>query len=89
MRRLATNLLLAFLAALAFCAPAQAQKTYTQAELDALLAPIALQPDGVVSQVLMAATYPEDVAAAISTCDTTPSGCRAIGASSESSSGCE
>jgi len=45
-------------------APAQAQKIYTQAELDALLAPIALQTDGVLSQVLMAATYPEDVAAA-------------------------
>ena len=55
---------LAVLAALAICAPAQAQKVYSQAELDALLAPIALQPDGVVSQVLIAATYPEDVAAA-------------------------
>jgi len=58
------KLVLAFLAALAICAPAQAQKVYSQAELDALLAPIALQPDGVVSQVLIAATYPEDVAAA-------------------------
>ena len=56
--------MLAFLAGLALCAPAQAQKVYSQPELDALLAPIALQPDGVVSQVLMAATYPEDVAAA-------------------------
>ena len=55
---------LAVLAALAICAPAQAQKVYSQAELDALLAPIALQSDGVVSQVLIAATYPEDVAAA-------------------------
>lgn len=40
------------------------QKIYDQSELDALLAPIALQPDGVVSQVLIAATYPEEVAAA-------------------------
>lgn len=57
---------LAILAVLAICAPAQAQaqKVYSQAELDALLAPIALQPDGVVSQVLIAATYPEDVTAA-------------------------
>ena len=55
---------LAFFAALAFIAPAQAQKVYSQAELDALLAPIALQPDGVVSQVLIAATYPADVSAA-------------------------
>jgi Protein of unknown function (DUF3300) len=58
------KLVLALLAALAFCTPAQAQKVYSQAELDALLAPIALQPDGVVSQVLIASTYPEDVAAA-------------------------
>jgi hypothetical protein len=55
---------LALLAALALCAPAQAQKVYSQAELDSLLAPVALQPDGVVSQVLIAATYPDDVAAA-------------------------
>ena len=58
--------LLAVIAAVALCAPAQAQaqKVYSQAELDALLAPVALQTDGVLSQVLMAATYPEDVAAA-------------------------
>jgi hypothetical protein len=52
------------LAAIAIGAPAHAQKVYSQAELDALLAPVALQTDGVLSQVLMAATYPEDVAAA-------------------------
>jgi hypothetical protein len=56
--------LLAVMAAFALCAPAHAQRLYSQAELDALLAPIALQTDGVLSQVLMAATYPEDVAAA-------------------------
>ncbi len=55
---------LALFAALALMAPAQAQKVYSQAELDALLAPVALQPDGVVSQVLIAATYPADVSAA-------------------------
>ncbi len=56
---------LALLAALLVtAAPAQAQKVYPQAELDALLAPIALHPDGVLSQVLMAATYPDEVAAA-------------------------
>jgi hypothetical protein len=47
---------------------AQAQQSYprvyTQAELDALLAPIALHPDGLLSQILIAATYPEEVAAA-------------------------
>jgi hypothetical protein len=49
-------------------ASAQAQqaypRVYNQAELDALLAPIALHPDGLVSQILIAATYPQEVAAA-------------------------
>ena len=41
---------------------AQAQpRPYDQAELDAMLAPIALHPDGLVSQVLIASTYPEEV----------------------------
>jgi hypothetical protein len=52
------------LAALFASIPAQAQRVYDQAELDALVAPIALQTDGVVSQILIAATYPEEVAAA-------------------------
>jgi hypothetical protein len=55
----------AVLAAVLVCAtPAQAQKTYSQPELDSLLAPVALQADGLLSQILMAATYPGDVAAA-------------------------
>lgn len=37
---------------------------YTQAELERLLAPIALYPDALLSQILMAATYPLDVAEA-------------------------
>jgi hypothetical protein len=49
-------------------ASAQAQpvppRVYNQAELDALLAPIALYPDSLLSQILMAATYPEEVAEA-------------------------
>jgi hypothetical protein len=56
--------LLAFAAALFVAAPAQAQRIYNQAELDAMLAPIALHPDGLVSQILIAATYPEELAAA-------------------------
>ena len=56
---------LALLAALTLI-PAHAQRIQSQAELDALLAPIALQPDGVLSQVLLAATRPEEVAAAAS-----------------------
>jgi hypothetical protein len=58
---------LALLAALLVAAApaAQAQpRIYSQAELDALLAPVALHPDGLLSQILIAATYPEEVAAA-------------------------
>jgi hypothetical protein len=53
---------------LAFClllplAPAQAQsRLYSQPELDALLAPIALYPDPLLSQILTAAVYPDQVA---------------------------
>ena len=47
---------------LAVAAAAHAQpRVYQQAELDALLAPIALYPDPLLSQVLIAATYPDDV----------------------------
>jgi len=38
-----------------------AAPTYTQAELDQMLAPIALYPDELLSQVLIAATYPLEV----------------------------
>ena len=58
------KLLLALLAALGFSLPAQAQQLYTQPELDALLAPIALYPDALLTQVLIASTYPEQVEAA-------------------------
>jgi hypothetical protein len=45
--------------------PAHAQqRVYHQAELDAMLAPIALYPDGLLSQILIAATYPDEVAEA-------------------------
>lgn len=55
--------LFAGLLALAIAAPvfAQAQRTYSQPELDQMLAPIALYPDPLLSQVLMAATYPAEV----------------------------
>ena len=43
-------------------APLQAQgRVYSQAELDALLAPVALYPDPVLSNILVAATYPDDL----------------------------
>ena len=41
-----------------------ASATFTKEQLEQLLAPIALYPDSLLSQVLMAATYPVDVAAA-------------------------
>lgn len=44
--------------------PAQAQSKLSNAQLDQLAAPVALYPDALLSQVLMAATYPADVAAA-------------------------
>ncbi len=39
-------------------------EVYSQAELDQMLAPIALYPDSLLSQILMAATYPREVAEA-------------------------
>ena len=41
--------------------PQAQQRVYTQAELDQMLAPIALYPDALLSQILMAATYPIEV----------------------------
>ena len=38
--------------------------TYKQEELDQMLAPIALYPDALVAQILMASTYPLDIVAA-------------------------
>jgi hypothetical protein len=51
--------LLALLAALLVAGHVRAETP--QAELDRLLAPVALYPDALLSQVLMAATYPLDV----------------------------
>lgn len=65
--------LLALAAALVIAAPAQAQRLYNQAELDAMLAPIALHPDALVSQILIAATYPDEVAEAARWSRTNPS----------------
>jgi hypothetical protein len=41
--------------------PAEVRATYTAAQLDQMLAPIALYPDALLSQILMAATYPPEV----------------------------
>jgi hypothetical protein len=42
-------------------APASGGQTFKQEELDAMLAPIALYPDALVAQVLMASTYPLEI----------------------------
>ena len=47
--------------AIAQSQPADTQPAYTQPELDRLLAPIALYPDPLLSQILMASTYPIEV----------------------------
>jgi len=41
--------------------PAAPERLYTQQELDQMLAPIALYPDPLLTQILMAATYPLEV----------------------------
>ncbi|BAK76837.1 protein of unknown function [Pseudogulbenkiania sp. NH8B] len=64
-RRFMTQCLVLIFAAamgLATTPPAVAQDAvYTQAELDQMLAPIALYPDSLLTQVLMASTYPLEV----------------------------
>src|SRR5439155_8991525 len=42
-------------------APAPAAATFKQEELEQLAAPIALYPDALVAQILMASTYPLEV----------------------------
>ena len=42
-------------------APMQAQPAFSQQELDQMLAPIAIYPDPLLSQILMASTYPLEV----------------------------
>ena len=42
-------------------APVQGRPAFTQQELDQMLAPIALYPDSLMSQILMASTYPLEV----------------------------
>jgi len=59
--RLLALLMLVSLALAQGAAFAQARPAYTQAELDRMLAPIALYPDALLSQILMASTYPIEV----------------------------
>lgn len=65
---------------LAACLPAVAQTKLDNAQLDQLMAPVALYPDSLLSQILMGATYPDDVAAAAkwSAAHTSESGDQAV-----------
>ena len=64
-RNPAALLLLAFVVALSPMFPAlAADKTFSQEELDQMMAPVALYPDALLSQILMASTYPDQVAEA-------------------------
>ena len=45
----------------AFAQDAGTTGTFSQQELDQMLAPIALYPDSLLAQVLIAATYPDQV----------------------------
>src|SRR5262245_12683639 len=51
-------------APIAASAPRGASATFSREQIEQLVAPIALYPDSLLSQVLMAATYPADVAEA-------------------------
>ena len=66
MTQFARKLLIALLAVVAALplASGQARAAYSRAELDQMLAPIALYPDPLLSQILMASTYPAEVAEA-------------------------
>jgi len=62
LRRLARIFIVAVSLLPPLAAAQDAQQTFTKEQLDQMLAPIALYPDSLLSQVLMAATYPADVA---------------------------
>ncbi|MBS1186130.1 MAG: hypothetical protein H6R04_148 [Burkholderiaceae bacterium] len=70
MKKRASYMFMQFLALLFAVSVAHAQPApapvaaYSTAELDQMLAPVALYPDGLLSQVLMASTYPSEVAEA-------------------------
>src|SRR4026209_482059 len=63
MTQFARKLLIALFALVAALplASGQARAAYSRAELDQMLAPIALYPDPLLSQILMAATSPAEV----------------------------
>jgi len=69
MKKYSFNLFILWLIVLSFLPlqtfAAESKTTFSQAELDQMLAPIALYPDSLLSQILMASTYPGNVAEAV------------------------
>ena len=63
---------LAIMVALAPLVAQAEDKTFSEAELDQMVAPIALYPDSLLAQILMAATYPADVAEAVTWSEQNP-----------------
>ncbi|WP_447987798.1 DUF3300 domain-containing protein [Achromobacter spanius] len=80
MRRLQAWLISCLCLGLAVCMPAAAQTKLDNGQLDQLMAPVALYPDSLLSQILMGATYPDDIAAAAkwSAAHTSESGDQAV-----------
>jgi len=59
------NILLLIIIFLPFGVSYAEEKKISEAELDQMMAPIALYPDSLLSQILMATTYPADVTEAV------------------------
>ena len=59
------NVLFAVMLCLALGTAQAEDATFSEAELDQMMAPIALYPDSLLAQILMATTYPADVAEAV------------------------
>ena len=58
------SLLFVFLASNALAEKAKYEESFTQGELEQMLAPVALYPDSILTHLLIAATYPLEVIAA-------------------------
>ncbi len=59
------NILLLTIIFLPFGVSYAEEKKISKAELDRMMAPIALYPDSLLSQILMATTYPADITEAV------------------------
>ena len=64
MQRIAVWILALVIAGVSFAQQSQTTKVFSKEQLEQMLAPIALYPDSLLAQVLMAATYPADVKSA-------------------------